>query len=62
MRRDVQKDGVRALGAGLLEALGARGGQEDLVSLVLEGHLEGLADIRLVVDDQDPLSRCEGGG
>ena len=52
---DVQEDEVDA--DRLLEhlqAVLARPGLEELVALVLEDHLQGLADVLLVVDDQDP--------
>ncbi len=51
---DVEEDQVDA--DGLLEHLQPvlpRRGFEELVALVLEDHLQGLADVLLVVDDQD---------
>jgi hypothetical protein len=51
---DVEEHEVRRLLLGELEPHRPVRGEEDLVALVLEDHLEGRADGVLVVDDEDP--------
>ena len=50
---DVQQDQVRRLALGEREPFLAGGGADELVALVLEGHLQRLADRRFIVYDQD---------
>ena len=50
---DVEKDGVRSVTADRLDPVRTRGGLQTLVLFVLEDHPQRLADVLLVVDDQD---------
>ena len=52
-QHQVEQDEVRLLGAELAERRAAVGGLDDAEAFELEGLREGLAEGRLVVDDED---------
>ncbi len=50
---DVEEHEIERLALGQGDAIGSGGGEQALVALVLEDHLQRLADARFIVYDQD---------